>query len=222
MSTLVVKKQAEPSTRVSRTPQQGRSVASLERMLAAAEQLILERGNEDFTLQEVSQAGNVSIGSIYLRFDSKDSLVRAVIAKEIERIGEEEERVFTGVSEAAKSLGEVVPAFVSAYAEILRRHAPLLRVAMERAAYDPLVRGPGKTRAYQAESLNMKTLMKYRDEFGGSNPEVKAAASHHIIYATLARQLSLGSNAETTEHYDWEVLKTELGRMCLAYLRADD
>jgi AcrR family transcriptional regulator len=197
-------------------------MASLERMLAAAEQLVLERGSEDFTLQEVSQTGNVSIGSIYLRFDSKDSLVRAVIGKEIERIGEEEERVFTGVSAQAKSLAELVPAFVSAYAEILRRHAPLLRVAMERAAYDPLVSGPGKARAYQAEALNTETLLKFRHEFGGSNPEIKAAASHHIIYATLARQLSLGSNAETTEHYDWELLKAELGRMCLAYLRADD
>jgi hypothetical protein len=36
----------------------------------------------------------------------------------------------------------------------------------------------------------------------------------------MARQLSLGSSGEAAHDYDWEVLKRELGRMCLAYLRA--
>lgn len=58
-------------------PQQGRSRASYERMLAAAEKLMVKRGNDDFTLTEVAKAGKVSIGSIYLRFDSKDDLIRA-------------------------------------------------------------------------------------------------------------------------------------------------
>ena len=38
---------------VSRTPQQGRSKASLERMLGAARELMLEGGNEEFTLLEL-------------------------------------------------------------------------------------------------------------------------------------------------------------------------
>ena len=71
-----------PILNVSRRPQQGRSKASLERMLTAGRALMLERGSEDFTLQDVNQKGNVSIGSIYLRFQSKDNLVRAVIASE--------------------------------------------------------------------------------------------------------------------------------------------
>ena len=64
---------------VSRKPQQGRSKASLERMLAAGRELMLDRGSEEFTLQEVSERGQVSIGSIYLRFESKDNLVRGVM-----------------------------------------------------------------------------------------------------------------------------------------------
>jgi AcrR family transcriptional regulator len=50
-------------------------------MLAAARSLMIERGSEDFTLQEVGTRGKVSIGSIYLRFESKDNLVRAVLAR---------------------------------------------------------------------------------------------------------------------------------------------
>src|SRR5439155_8476116 len=64
--------------RPSREPLQGRSRASFERMLEAAEKLLVERGSDEFTLSDVSKAGKVSIGSIYCRFDSKDDLIRAV------------------------------------------------------------------------------------------------------------------------------------------------
>ena len=63
MSTGLKQKQknAPPSAGegMSRKPQQGRSRASLERMLAAARELMIERGSEEFTLQEVSQGGDV-------------------------------------------------------------------------------------------------------------------------------------------------------------------
>lgn len=55
-----------------RAPQQGRSKASFERMLATAEELMTQRGSDEFTLNEVAKHGKVSIGSIYCRFDSKD------------------------------------------------------------------------------------------------------------------------------------------------------
>ena len=44
-----------------RAPVQGRSKASYERMLVAAEGLMVSRGSDDFTLQEVSKKGKVSI-----------------------------------------------------------------------------------------------------------------------------------------------------------------
>lgn len=108
---------------VSRKPQQGRSKASLERMLAAARELMLERGNEDFTLQDVSQRGNVSIGSIYLRFESKDNLVRAVIADALDAISAEETTMLAALTPQCTSLGDFVPRYVESYAEVLRVNA---------------------------------------------------------------------------------------------------
>lgn len=206
---------------VSRKPQQGRSKASLERMLAAARDLMLERGSEEFTLLEVSERGQVSIGSIYLRFESKDNLVRGVIAEALETLGGEETEMLAKLSRDCATLGEFVPAYVEAYAEVLRRHAPLLRLTMERAAIDPLVSGPGKENALRAETGCVEAMLAYAGEFGGSDHRVKALSSYHIIFATLARQLSLGSTGEAVHDYDWSVMKRELGRMCLAYLRAD-
>ena len=206
---------------VSRKPQQGRSKASLERMLVAARELMLERGSEEFTLQEVSERGQVSIGSIYLRFESKDNLVRGVIAEVLDSLRAEENSLLERLAKDCPDLDRFVPAYVEAYAELLRRHAPLLRMTMERAVFDPLVAGPGKENALRAEADATEAFLKHSAQFGGTDHRVRAQAAYHIIFATLARQLSLGSSGEAAHGYDWSLLKRELGRMCLAYFYAD-
>ena len=206
---------------VSRKPQQGRSKASLERMLAAGRELMLERGSEEFTLQEVSDRGSVSIGSIYLRFESKDNLVRGVIAEALDALAAAEGELLARLERDCSNLAEFVPAYVEGYAEVLRLHAPLLRMTMERASFDPLVSAPGKQHALRAEEQSVQGMLAHSAEFGGSDHRVKAQSAYHIIFATLARQLSLGSSGEAVHDYDWNLLKRELGRMCLAYFRAD-
>lgn len=203
---------------VGRVPQQGRSKASYERMFAAARTLMLERGDEEFTLIEVSQRGNVSIGSIYLRFESKDNLVRAVICEALEEIVSAEEAMFERLADEASNLGEFVPRYVSEYAEVLRVNAPLLRLAMRRAAFDPLISAPGKQVADRSAAGANRAMLRFADEIGG-DAALKADSVYHIIFATLARELHLGSTAESARNYDWEPLKRELARMCLAYLR---
>lgn len=208
---------------VSRRPQQGRSKASLERMLGAARALMVERGSEDFTLLEVSKSGSVSIGSIYLRFESKDNLVRAVIARAMDDLAASEDAMITGLERECSSLAEFVPAFVKAYAAVLAENATLLRLAMMRAEYDPLVAEPGKRAALRAVNMVTVALLHYGEQFGTSDPQIRqtrANAAYYIIFATLARQLSLGSSRESVTEYDWEDLKAQLGQMCLAYLTA--
>ncbi|CDO37897.1 MULTISPECIES: TetR/AcrR family transcriptional regulator [Novosphingobium] len=206
---------------VSKTPLQGRSKASLERMLVAAEKLMLERGSEEFTLQDVSHSGNVSIGSIYLRFESKENLVRAVIGNHLAKMAADEDAMIARVRSKATSLATLVPQYVEAFAELLKKHAPLLRLSMQRASFDPLVSEPGRASANRAAALGIESMLEYRDQFGGNECEKKANAAYQIIFATLARQLSLGSTGEAVHPQDWAELKIELGRMCLAYLSAD-
>ncbi|MFD2137493.1 TetR/AcrR family transcriptional regulator [Novosphingobium resinovorum] len=190
-------------------------------MLVAAEKLMLERGSEEFTLQDVSQTGAVSIGSIYLRFKSKENLVRAVIANHLERMAADEDAMMVAVKAKATSLDTFMPRYVQAFAGVLRDHAPLLRLSMQRASFDPLVSEPGKQSANRAAAMGIAAMLEYREAFGGEDHELKANAAYQIIFATLARQLSLGSTAESAYAHDWEQLNTELGRMCLAYLKAD-
>jgi AcrR family transcriptional regulator len=184
-------------------------------MLATARELMLERGNEDFTLQEVSSRGKVSIGSIYLRFENKDSLVRAVLLQATQNLAREEHAMHVALAASCASLGEFVPRYVEAYAEVLRVNAPLLRLTMMRAEQDPQISALGKQAALRAVQKAVAAFMTYRHEFAGPDPELAAASAHHIIFATLARELSLGSSSESVTNYNWDVLKRELARMCV-------
>jgi AcrR family transcriptional regulator len=203
-------------------PRQGRSLASFTRMLEATKALMLDRGSEDFTLQDVSERGNVSIGSIYLRFESKERLLHAVIAQELQDILVAERDMLQNVLETSKTLAEFVPKYIRSYSEFLREHSRLLRMIMQRAAVDPAVSKPGKETAAQAAEMSVRSFLRFSDEIGAENPERKANAAFQIIYATIARQFGLGANPEAADDRIWEAIESDLASMVIAYLRYGD
>src|SRR5438067_1024096 len=127
---------AKPIGEPTRQPRQGRSKASFERMIAAAEALMAERGSDEFTLTDVAKKGKVSIGSIYLRFDSKADLVRAVQAQVLARMDSDQDALIDKLSGRSRDLDDFMREFVHSYAELLQSYAPLLRPMMVRATDD--------------------------------------------------------------------------------------
>jgi AcrR family transcriptional regulator len=204
----------------SRVPQQGRSKASYERMLAAAEKLMVKRGNEDFTLTEVSKTGKVSIGSIYLRFDSKDDLIRAVHARVLARIEHDQDTMLSELKDAAPSLEEYAHRFVNAYAELLKTYSPVLRPIMFRAASDSAISSIGRKSAEKLSAEVRRQFLQFSDEFGREDHHRLAENAFRMIYCTLARYLGLGSSPEAANEGNWEELKEDLAIMCASFLRA--
>lgn len=204
----------------SRVPQQGRSRASYERMLTAAEKLMVKRGNDDFTLTEVAKAGKVSIGSIYLRFDSKDDLIRAVHGRVLAQIGEEQDAMMQQIRDSAHTLDAFSREFVEAYAELLRRFSPVLRPIMFRAIYDESMSALGKNSAEKLVREAEAQMLRFADEFGRPDHERLVGNVFRMIYYTLARFLGLGSSPEAAHQGNWEELKEDLAIMCPAFLRA--
>jgi AcrR family transcriptional regulator len=204
----------------SREPQQGRSRASLERMLEAAEQLMMRVGSDDFTLTEVAKVGNVSIGSIYLRFEGKDALIHAVHSRVLERINAEQDALLERVSAASSDLDGFTHAFVDEYAEMLLKFAPILRPIMLRAPHDPVMSKTGKDNYERFADKVKSRLLDYRSDFGRPDHDRLVNSAYRVIYATVARFLGLGSSLEASGEGDWAELKEDLGAMCSSFLRA--
>ena len=77
---LVLKNEDRPAVELRwvNPPRQIRSQQTLERLLDAAEQLILEKGPEGASVSGVAKRAKSSVGAFYARFDDKDSLLRSV------------------------------------------------------------------------------------------------------------------------------------------------
>lgn len=185
-------------------------------MLSAAHDLMIERGSENFSLQDICTRGKVSIGSIYLRFGCKDNLVIAVLSDQLMKIGDEEAAMVLNLQRRSSALHIFMPLYIEAYADILRRYAITLRLAMARASRDPVVAEMGKASARRSAANGTAAMLNYGQEFGGTNHWIKANAVYQIIFATLARHWSIDTN--TDRENDWNALKNELSMMCLAYL----
>jgi len=210
------------SNALSRKPRQGRSLASFERMLAATRRLILERGNEDFTLHDVSELGDVSIGSIYLRFESKDRLLHAVLAEEMRRLLNDERQMLDTLCTQCPTLGEFLPLYIDRYSLLRQQSAGFLRTIIQRATIDPLVSGPARETRLTSTRMSVKAIMHFAAEIRGAEPLEKARTASHIVFAAISREFGIGSSPKTGDEQEWAILRRELSSMVLTYLRADD
>jgi AcrR family transcriptional regulator len=207
---------ALPNSWLNKMPLQGRSRASSLRMLAAANDLMIERGSEDFSLQEICARGRVSTGSIYLRFGCRDNLVSAALSDQLTKIGEEEVAMMVNLQHRSPTLHRFMPLYIEAYAEVLQKYTIILRLATARASRDPIVAEIGKASARHSATSGTAAILNYAQEFGGGHHWTKANSVYQIICATLVRHLGIDTNKGRES--DWNVLKEELSTMCLAYL----
>jgi AcrR family transcriptional regulator len=203
-----------------REPLQGRSRASFERMLAAAQQLMTERGSDDFTLTDVSKTGKVSIGSIYCRFDSKDALIHAVQQRESEKIEADQDQAVQDAVTRATDLDSLVALLVDNIAETLRDHAAILRPLMYRASTDPIVANRGKQGYTKLSEAVHGALIARRSEIRHGDPDRAIQSCFRILYASIARYLGFGTAAGSASEGDWQILKEDLGFMCAAFLKS--
>lgn len=200
-------------------PRQKRSRDSLDRMMAATKTLMLRHGSEEFTLIDVGQEGAVSTGSIYLRFSSKENLIRAVMVRWLEDFAALEQAMLAGLERRSGDLASFMIQFVENYAELLRADAPLMSLSMERAAHDPFMSLRGKGQADGTARSVVAAILRFAGEIGGDRHEQKANMTYRMIFSALARELGLGSTAESAHPLDWATFKRELATVCVTYLK---
>src|SRR5881296_1178675 len=119
-----------------RPPKQKRSQESLERVLDASTRLLEEKGLDGFTIQDVSQRADVSVGAIYARFVNKESLLRAVHRHAMESIRPEHDALGAADGRQHMPAREVIVAAVRTVAGIFRGNEKLLRAFMHLGAVD--------------------------------------------------------------------------------------
>jgi AcrR family transcriptional regulator len=128
------------------------------RIIAAAAELFLARGSRGTTLSDVAQAAGVSDRTVYVRFDTKARLLKRVV--DVAVVGDtspvdlaHRDWVITLMN--APTLQERLAADAAGTAQLMQRTAPLLAVAMQAEAHEPLI-------AAAAQEARESTLAQVR------------------------------------------------------------
>jgi AcrR family transcriptional regulator len=202
-----------------RPPQQNRSRASLDRVLQAGQELLVEKGFDGFTVQEVSKRAKVSIGSIYARAPNKDALVFAVYDHAVAELRDERQAFDDPTRWEGLSFDALVRAAVRECAETMFRHEDVLRIIMTRAAIDQGVRERGAQQIYDVARQWEEVVLARRDEIAHPDPELAVEIAFRMFYATLVRRISFGSDFGAYMKIDGdETLIEEMGAAVTAYL----
>jgi len=200
-----------------RPPQQDRSRQSLEKVLAAARQLLCESMTADLTLSDVSKTAGVSIGSIYGRFKGKDDLLQVVFEDALEKMDLEWQALMHELDARPLTLPELLPLLVDTLAEFLARHAAILKPFMNRAGQGDIARSGKESHGRMAAAF-IARISAHQDEIRHPDPERAIHSCFRITYSSLARFLGLGSAADAAGEGDWHHLKEDLSTMSVLFL----
>jgi AcrR family transcriptional regulator len=193
-------------------PQQARSRESLQKVLAAAEQVLAERGIEEFTVGAVAEQAGLSVGAIYRRFAGKEQLLYAV---KDQLLGELEAGVGEALRSPAAGLRGIVEAFTRALAGTFAVHDRIFPELLDAQRADGRDRGLSALAAIQRAFAD--AVRPSLGEVERPDPEEAAAmAARTIIGACVHR-------AATCRFWpdgrSWDAWAAETAEMVLAYLR---
>jgi AcrR family transcriptional regulator len=197
-------------------PQQDRSRETLERILAAAEALILERGLENVTVAQIAKRAGSSVGAFYARFPDKESLLRCVFQRFYEQAVATVDTVLASDRWADASARDLVASAMAFVVRVFREKRQLLVALTLRAARDPDLGATGQQIGERITVRIADLLRRRGDHVGHPNPEQAIGFAVWLVLSALNSR-TLGTQTSDAVIPD-AVIAGELTRMAISYL----
>ena len=194
-----------------KTPQQSRSVATVEAIYDATIQVLLKSGEDRLTTVHVAQRAGVSVGTLYQYFPNKQALLFAVLERHMLRTAKAVEDVCAAnhLQPLEVMVDELVNRFIDA--KLVDRNTSVALYKIAAAAGGELIVDRTRKRFESAMTAMLQTA---KLPISADVPFMV-----HVIYLTMAGTIRghLESNAplRTTKK-----LREHLAKLLLAYCRA--
>jgi AcrR family transcriptional regulator len=201
-----------------RPPLQTRSRESLERVLQAGLEVLIESGFDGFTVLEVSQRAGVSIGSIYNRVPSREALLLAIHERAMQAMTEQEAQFERDSARDGLAPRELVQALVSDLADVMLANAPMLRVFMRQAPMNAAIWERGAESSHVTAQLFQAAFVPHRDELRHPDPDLAVDVAYRMVYCTISRRITHGPHFESGREVSDAELVRELGYAVANYL----
>lgn len=201
-------------------PKQPRSERTQERLLRAAEKLILEKGLADASVPEIARRAGSSVGGFYARFPDKDALLRAL-----------EERFFAEMLGRVAKLADagrwgdapitlIVRACADELVTVFRERRNLIAAFLHRATADPeLLADAIRFRAQTAERI-ASLLVPRGSELRHPDPRLAIDLGVQFAFALMLQLVVVGDVRAGGRVLSDRELQAEIERNFLAYIGA--
>ncbi|MEZ4369804.1 MAG: TetR/AcrR family transcriptional regulator [Polyangiaceae bacterium] len=200
-------------------PKQARSQRTLERLLDAAEQLILEQGVVDVSIPEIVARAGSSVGGFYGRFKDKDALIRALEERFLARVGSMLADVTRPEKWEDKSLEQTVSGLLEVMVQIYSDAGPLLRVFVAHAARSQQVWRDGRRLRGQAIRHFIELGLRHADQISHPEPAKALELGLQMVFGVLQQKAILGDVRVQQRALSNAELVGEFTSVILAYLQ---
>ena len=194
-----------------KTPQQGRSIATVEAIHKATIQVLLKSGSNRLTTVRVARRAGVSVGTLYQYFPNKQALLFAVLERHMGQVLEAVEKAcLVNRSEPLEvMMEELVNRFIDAKLTDRATSVALYNIASEVGG--SMVVDRARVRAQAAILLMLETAKL--------PPSADLRFMAHMLHTTMAGILRghLESNAPL---HRTRKLRAHLAALAIAYCRA--
>jgi len=199
-------------------PQQARSQETLDRILAAAETLIAEKGFEDTPISEIVRKAGSSVGAFYSRFDDKHALLHAIAGRFVEQAMATADAALDPARWDGIAIDEILHAVVRFLVEIYREQAGLLRAFVIRNHTDPEFRARQERLTLYVDRGVSDLLSARRDEIGHPDPARAVPFIVNMIFGSIEYVVLFGELRSSDLMMSDDQFAAELANACLAYL----
>lgn len=174
-----------------RQPRQGRSQATMIRILDAFEKLLRSGAYETITINDIAKESATGAGSIYARFDGKRSILLAVHA----RVRDRARRYFHALFNPAARVGESLEAAIGRIAIGMltwhKRHRGVIKTSL---LLDDADIYRGISASFQPWNARFAMLLRARDpSLSESRASIAASAILQITTAALQQRVIFGA-----------------------------
>ena len=210
----------EKRVRWIKTPQQGRSRATLDRLLDAAEGMLESVGFDDLSVVDLVKKSRSSIGAFYTRFSDKEALLDALYERHQQQAVGTFEELFEPKRWSGVPLPKVVAEWIRFAVEFHRQRRGLLRTLVLRgyAKPDPAYADASK-RARLSVALAGEFMVHRRAEIGHPDPRLAGSLGLVMVLGALRERLLFPTSTSSAVKTSEAKLASELTRAYLAYLQ---
>jgi len=199
-------------------PKQARSHGTLERILAAAEKLIEEKGLADASIPEIVRRAGSSVGGFYARFQDKAQLLRALEERFFDDVYRRLERLAEAGRGPSSSVAEVVRACVAELVVVTRSRTRLIQAFVFRAAQDPAFHADAlRFRARVSERVK-ELVLASREPLEHPEPALAVDLGVQLAFGLMFQLVLLGEVRAAGRVLSAAEIAREIERVVLRYL----